>query len=1523
MKKILGLDLGTNSIGWALINQDINSSVSKILGSGVRIIPMDQGIIGDFEKGNSVSQTAERTKYRSVRRLRERFLLRRERLNRVLNILGFLPTHYSASIDFTHSKGQFYDNKEQKIAYYKDESGNYQFLFKKSFLEFLTQFKLLNTEIKNIPFDWTIYYLRNKALSEKIDKAELSWIILHFNQKRGYNQLRSDEAELNENKNSEFYSLRVEDVIDTKEKNSKNQFLYKIILENGWEFIKPSNIPVDWKNKIKDFIITTEINDDGTIKLDKYGKEKRTFRAPAEDDWTLLKKKTEADLRNSRRTVGSYIYDSLLKNPGKRIKGELIRTIERDFYQDELNKILKKQSEFHSEFQDKKLYKTCCQELYPYNELHQNNIASRNLIYLLTDDIIFYQRPLKSKTSLISDCRFETRTFKNKDGIIQFKPLKSISKSHPLFQEFRLWQFIHNLQIYQREKIGTEKILVDVNVTNNLLQNETDISNLYCWLNDKKEVDQKTLLRYFKLKPDTHRWNYVEDKIYPCNKTRADILHRLSKIQNLTSDFLTKDVEEELWHILYSVTDKKEIVKAIATFAKRYNLGIEFIEQFKSFPPFQKEYGAYSSKAIKKLLPLMRVGIYWHATEIDESVKSRIYNILERLKSINYEENKIESIVDDDIPKPIIKSFMNCLNPFMGLNTYQATYATYNRHSEEGEIQKWLTSADIDIFLRETFKQHSLRNPIVEQVITETLRVVKDIWDHFGEGKPEFFDEIHIELGRELKNPAAIREKITKQNIKNENTNLRIRALLSEFATYSDIENVRPYSPNQMEILKIFEDGILNSTNEIPDDILTISNIAQPSKSELLRYRLWLDQKYRSPYTGEIIPLGKLFTSAYEIEHIIPQSRFFDDSLTNKIICESEVNKDKGNNLAYEYIKNNSEKIIELNFGNRVKIFSIDAYEIFVKDNFKNNKVKMKKLLMDDIPEGFIERQLNDTRYISKLIKNLLSNIVRLPNEKETTSKNVIASSGNITNILKQDWGLNDVWNELITPRFERLNTITNTNSFGTWTNKEGKRVFQTQVPIELQKGFSKKRIDHRHHALDAIIIASATRNHINYLNNQYANSENTRVDLRNLLCYKKYNVENKGNYRWLFLKPWDTFAESVRESLNSIVISFKQNKRVINKTTNYYKKWNHDLQTGLMKKTTVLQTKGDNWAIRKPLHKETVYGLISKRDIKIVTLSVAIDHWEMIVDKSLKKKIRNLLRENYDKPKIIKFFKSLDLKWNFKDISKIALYYFQNNLVANRVPVDEKFNTSMIKYITDTGIQKIMLNHLANYSKTVNGNIIEHPEIAFSADGIDLMNKNIKELNDGKTHKPILKVRTFEPKGNKFYVGTNGNKSSKYVEAAKGTNLFFAIYQFTNSKRYFETIPLHIVIEREKMGLYPVPEFHFDEKTMEESKLIFYLSPYDLVYLPTTLELDGARLIDLNNISKEQTDRIYKMVSVSESDCFFVQNSVANSIWNKREFTTSNKMEKSLDGIMIKSNCLKLEVDRLGNIKKISPTKI
>ncbi|OEK08699.1 CRISPR-associated protein Csn1 [Flavivirga aquatica] len=1469
MKKILGLDLGTNSIGWALIESDFEKKQGKINGLGSRIIPMSQDILGKFDSGVSISQTAERTSYRGVRRLNQRNLLRRERLHRVLNILDFLPKHYSNAIDFEKKLGQFKENVEEKLNYAKNQIGRHEFIFMDSFKEMVKEFKQTQPQLfykrengieTKIPYDWTLYYLRKKALSQKIKKEELAWIILNFNQKRGYYQLRGEDV-LDESKIEDFYSLKVVEVQETEDKNARGTW-YNVILENDWVYKRQSKESLDnWIGKNKEFIVTTNKEKDGSLKLDKAGNVKRNFRAvDSEKDWIAIKKKTEQDVEISKHTVGQYIYETLLQNAKQKIKGKLVKTIERKFYKEEFIKIIKEQLKHHPELQSKTLYETCIQELYPRNEAHQNNIKSKGFEYLFTDDIIFYQRPLKSKKSTISGCQYETRLFKktvlnkvtNKENEIwQKEPLKAISKSHPLFQEFRLWQFLKNLKIYQKEDVKGN--LIDHDITSDLLKTEADWVELFDFLNIKKEIEQKQIIQFFinnkqieKGKKNNYRWNYVEDKKYPCNETKSQLISRLKKVKNLDLNlFFTSETELKLWHIIYSVKDKIQYEKAIKNFAIKNNIDIDsFVENFKRFPPFKNEYAAYSEKAIKRLLPLMRMGEYWNESEIKQEVKDRAYSIIERLKGIDFNKDKIdEKITDDDIKKQLLKSFIDFKdkNPLKGLNTYQACYLVYNRHSEVNSIAYWKSPDDINKYL-EGFKQHSLRNPIVEQVVTETLRTVRDIWQYYGKGKASFFNEIHVELGREMKNPAYKRKASTNRVTENENTNHRIKEILKELQN-EGVQEVKSYSRNQQEILKIYEEGIYQSIDVVDDAIEKIRKNSSPTKAEIIKYKLWLEQGYTSPYTGKTIPMSKLFTTDYQIEHIIPQSLYFDNSLSNKIICESEVNQLKDNQTAYEFIKKHGTEKVSLGKNKTVEIFTLEQYEKHCNQYFKKNKNKLKKLLSEEIPEGFINRQLNDSRYISKFIKGLLGNLVREEDEQEVTTKHIVPVTGAITSKLKQDWGLNDKWNELVASRFQRLNTMTNSNNFGYWDTKIN--AFRVQVPDEISKGFSKKRIDHRHHALDALVIACCTRNHINYLN--ALNAEKKNYGLRDLLLIKN----DKNHYTKFFKHPWDGFPVEAKSVLEKTIISFKQNTRVINKTNN--KTWQWAEKEGQLKKVLVKQTKGDNWAIRKPMHKETVSGKL-----------------------------------NIPTPK-----------------GKIA--------TASRVSLSEIKTRKQLDKITDISIQKILERHLNNY---LDDKGKEKFDLAFNADGVEELNKNIKVLNKGKNHQPIYKVRLYEI-GSRFKVGNSGNKKDKYVEAAKGTNLFFAIYlNEKDKKRVYETIPLNEVIEHQKQvsnlpknERTPVPVNH------TKGKFLFSLSPNDLVYVPTDEEIDNPSLVNFNNLNKKQVEKIYKTVSCSTYQCFFVHNTISKPIQNKVEFSALNKMEKSIDGIMIKDRCWKLKMDRLGNI--------
>jgi CRISPR-associated endonuclease Csn1 len=1448
---------------------------------------MDAALQGDFESGNSISQTADRTKARGVRRLFERRALRRERLNRVLSLMGFLPEHYTKHLN---RYGQLNRGVEPKLAW-ETQDGKSNFLFQSSFNEMTSEFasvhpKLLATS-KKIPYDWTIYYLRKKALTQAITKQELAWILHQFNQKRGYYQARGEEDETETNKKKEWLTLKVISVRDTGEV-SKGRTWYEVTLENGWIYKRQSAYPLDWEGKTRDFIITTTLNTDGTEAKDASGNFKRTLSAPKEDDWGLRKIKTESEIEFSGKTIGEFIYDNLLQNPDQKILGELVRVVDRKFYKEELYRILEMQKQFIAELQDSSLYISAIEALYPQNQAYRESISGKDFTYLLLQDIIFYQRPLKSKKSLISECPYEYRVYKDSAGKWQREYIKCISKSHPLYEEFRIWQFVENLHIYRIETNGISK-------SDCTAEYISDKAQLVDWLLTQKEVSQTSLLKQIAGKQTKGlKWNYVEDKKYPM----APVTSLLTDVVCEAGGNLSNDELVHIWHILYSVSDKVELVQALTHYADKHQLLDIFVEKLSKVKPFAADYGAYSEKAIRRLLSIMRSGKYWNVETIDTKTQERIAHIL---------TGEVNSLISNQVRDKL--QDMNQLEDFQGLPLWLAEYVVYDVRRND---TKWEKPEDIDTYLQE-FRLHSLNNPIVEQVVKESLRTVRDIWKQEGH-----IDEIHLELGRNLKQNAEQRKRTLANQMENEKANWRAKLLLQAFMNPEmDIENVRPHSPSQQELFRIYEDGVL-SVHKADDDInriiQSLAELKQPSPQDVKKYRLWLDQKYQSPYTGQIIPLSKLFTPAYQIEHIIPQSRFFDDSMSNKVICEAEVNARKDRMLAHEFIDKCGGETITLSGGKVVSVLTKDEYERLVKELFSGNKSKHEKLMLDDIPEKFIARQMNDSRYISRLMMRLLSNIVREQNangeyEAESTSKNLIVCNGATTTRLKKDWGINDVWNRIILPRFERMNALKETDIF---TTKTTNGHIIPNMPLELSKGFEKKRIDHRHHAMDAIVIAFTTRNHVSLLSNENAldKNEQARYDLQMKLRKREKWQDKNGKEHTKFtdfISPYDGFQQDVYNTLENIVVSFKQNLRVLNKSNN------KSVRIVDGKKKMVPQTKGDNWAIRKSLHKDTVFGEINLQRKKFVNLTYALQHINDIVEKDLRYKLRELVTEGKDEKQIKKYFASEPDVWADVNLKKIEVYYYtketNDRFFAVRTTLGEAFTADYIRNkVADSGIQKILLAHLDRNNSDA--------KQAFSPDGIEQMNADIQMLNNGIPHKPIKKVRVYE-KAEKFAVGELGSKSKKFVEAAKGTNLFFAIYESIsedgNRVRSFVSVPLRMLVDCQKADIKHWKQqldhvLRSKDMVPSTAQIIALLSPGDLVYVPTKEE------IATQNYSYAK-DRIYKMVSSSGNQVFFILNVVASPILNKEEYSALNKMERAITGEMIKEICVPIKVDRLGNI--------
>lgn len=1493
-KTILGLDLGSNSIGWAVVKAEETGEKLNLTGieaAGSRVLPMDGDLLSKFEQGNSVSQTATRRTARSARRRNERKKLCRARLLRALRTLGWLPAHMEAAID---DYGNIRKGMEPKM-----EWDNGQFVFPQAFEEMRADFAAKQPEIKNISHDWTIYHLRQKATREAISGTELAWVLMSFNQKRGYKASRTDTniPTEKEGEKKEAVDVTVRDA--TPADNKRGKRMVTLLFDDGGTMAYAYNgDPSTLIGTQKECIKTT-----------KEGKEP-TYAEPSENDWTLLKLKTEQRINGSHKTVGEYLYDSLMEKPDDKLIGGKVTVVDRDFYRQELETILATQAKYHKELTDKAILNKCAAELYPNNPAHRNELTRQGLARLIIDDIILYQRPLKSKKSTIADCPLEEgRTYVNSDGQKVEKKIKCAPRSHPAFQEFRLWQFVNDLKVTDTRAVGDNDILTD-----------KEREKLFNALTERGSVDSDKVLELLGLKKSKGRRkdavgrdacqpfkvNMVDGKSYPCYETRAELIKCLKKaapclkekgaalemLKQRHNSELTN--EEMLWHISYSVTDQKEFDKAMRKWAAANGLPPEETAQaFRSLKP-KKEYAAYSLRAIRRLLPLMRRGGAWSWDNIDAKTRERLNHIMdgEDDPTISNEEREVWAGFHHE-------------EDFQGLRPWMACMAVYGKTAgmEKETMEK---PDDIDAWLKK-FRHGSLRNPIVEQVVLETMRMVADVWRRFGK-----IDEIHIEMARELKKTNAERQQMTKDQAKREEENEQIRQLLRELTGTCD--DVQPFSPIQQTKLKIYLEALRATTSE-----------PEPSMEDIEAYRHWIEQSYQSPYTGEYISLARLFTKDYEIEHIVPRSLYYDDSFNNKVICEAAVNKDKGNKMAMEYIESAQGREIELGGGRKVRVLTPEEYRQHVERTYAHNSRKRENLLRTELPQGFNSRQMNDTRHIAVLVKSLLSNIVRgAEKDGGAGSKNVVVCTGAVTDKLKHDWGVNDKWNEIIMPRFKALDDKVEDKG------DRDKRFIATSngheiptVPTDMLKGFNKKRIDHRHHAMDAIVIACASLAMVNYISNNAAGKDG-KFSVGEFDRLKQSVCQKDGQNGWVVKLPWPTFPSDLQKTLEGITVSIKHRERIVTKTTNHYTKRVNGKR---------IQDKQTTYAIRQSLHKDTVWGLVNLQTKDCKTLAEAIKAQRdfltaqndgakatpkmHIASKPLRRKVAKLIRSGLTDKEIIALLKTdgdvwqeeikgdkVDVfTWSKDGKDQVYATRFQSSLsdIFGKL-TDADAIKKKIDSISDTGIQKILSNHLHLWPNRIS--------TAFSEDGIKWLNENIVTLNDGKPHKPIRKVRRTEssPLG-KQQVGQSGNKGSKFVEAAKGTNLFFAIYADGKGGRNGITVPLRTVIDRRLRGLSPAPE-----TDKNGNKLLFVLSPNDLVYVPKS----GERGI-------EDKNRIYKFVSCSGTGADFIPASVSKVIVDGGKFIGQGELGRhnkitSLDGIAIKSVCLPLEVDRLGNVslKKI-----
>ena len=271
--------------------------------------------------------------------------------------------------------------------------------------------------------------------------------------------------------------------------------------------------------------------------------------------------------------------------------------------------------------------------------------------------------------------------------------------------------------------------------------------------------------------------------------------------------------------------------------------------------------------------------------------------------------------------------------------------------------------------------------------------------------------------------------------------------------------------------------------------------------NNILKYKLWEECNKTCPYTGSAISVTELFTGNVQIEHIHPWSKSLNDSYMNKTLCFADENRAKGEKTPYEFYITEGEAKWE-----DIKAQALNCFK--TKTNYPNAYQKFKQFVKIKHDDDFISRQLNDTRYISREAKGYVSKIC----------SNVQVAPGQMTANIRHKWGLNSI----------------------------------------LSDDDNKTREDHRHHAVDALVMACSSRKHLQELS--------------------KWNRYNRNYELRDFPMPWEGFREDAQKAIDRILVSQKKMDNVLT------------LRNVKTRKNGI-DYKNKGISARGQIHEETVYG--------------------------------------------------------------------------------------------------------------------------------------------------------------------------------------------------------------------------------------------------------------------------------------------------------------------------------------------
>ena len=437
-----------------------------------------------------------------------------------------------------------------------------------------------------------------------------------------------------------------------------------------------------------------------------------------------------------------------------------------------------------------------------------------------------------------------------------------------------------------------------------------------------------------------------------------------------------------------------------------------------------------------------------------------------------------------------------------------------------------------------------------------------------------------------------------------------------------------------------------------------------PTKPRIQKYMLWEEAGKVCLYCGRSIEEEQCLNGDdMEVEHIIPKSVLYDDSYGNKTCACHECNQTKGNRTALEYIR---AKGWEAEYMERIN-------DLLKEKKISYSKHQRLRWLKEDIPSDFLERQLRLTQYISRQAMAILQQGIR----------RVSASEGGVTARLRSLWGYGKILHTLNLDRYDSMGETER-------VSREG------EATEELHITNWSKRMDHRHHAIDALVVACTRQSYIqrlNRLSSEFGRGNKKMEDLEAQEQQAKETGRFSNLERWLTQRPHFS-VRTVSDKVAEILISYRPGQRVVTRGRNIYRKKTADGREVTCVQRGVLVPRGE-------LMEASLYGkILSQGRERIVKRYPLHDLKGEVVDPRLRELIAEYNQEITSKVKAKGAPLYLDAAEK-QEVRSVRCYVTQPS-VAKAIPIrfDERGRAI-------TFVQSGSNHHLAIY-RTPKGELVE-----------------------------------------------------------------------------------------------------------------------------------------------------------------------------------------------------------------------